>query len=265
MTDTPEPSHGPARGTRRSNARDGVVADLDVRLRRTQTRLDEVTATVTDSADLLAQALPRIDGALDGLAELRGRLDGSSGPAAAGGDEGPPANAPVHWPSLTVDEAAHAWDQLGQWIAETFVPWYEISREELPDCWPLHRPAVLELSWLRTCYVEAFTSDARPQLAAEWNTRWLRDVLAAIGRHIDHWKCRPGAHTTRDGNDNDPDFTPPPERPDQARVGHDGERHPSYGDKTELAYVQNWRANFNTAAARDLARRRQAQNPPATG
>ncbi|MBW0106164.1 hypothetical protein I4I78_27410, partial [Pseudonocardia sp. KRD-291] len=162
---------------------------------------------------------------------------------------------------LTVDEAAAAWDQLGRWVAETFVPWYEITRELLPDCWPLHRPAVLELSWLRTCYVEAFTSDARPQLAAEWSTRWRRDALANIAGHIDHWKCHPGMHTARDGNENDPNYTRPPER---AVVGHDGVSRPTSGDKSELAFVQNWRANFDTAATRDLDARRRVQGPPVT-
>jgi hypothetical protein len=36
------------------------------------------------------------------------------------------------------------------------VPWYELTRDELPDCWALHAPVVVELSWLRTTYVQAY-------------------------------------------------------------------------------------------------------------
>jgi hypothetical protein len=45
----------------------------------------------------------------------------------------------VHWPTLTVDEAATAWDQLGQWVAETFVPRYE-GAEVWVMTWTSHDP-----------------------------------------------------------------------------------------------------------------------------
>jgi hypothetical protein len=63
-------------------------------------------------------------------------------------------------------------EQLATWIAEVLVPWYEITREQLPDCWALHRPAVRELSWLRITYLEAFTSTAATHQAADWHIRW---------------------------------------------------------------------------------------------
>jgi hypothetical protein len=47
-------------------------------------------------------------------------------------------NAPVNWPALTAEQAREQWPILAQWIAEVLVPWYEITRDELPDCRPLH-------------------------------------------------------------------------------------------------------------------------------
>ena len=43
---------------------------------------------------------------------------------------------------------------LARWVGETLVPRYELTRNELPDCWALHPPVVAELSWramLETC------------------------------------------------------------------------------------------------------------------
>ena len=253
----PAPSR-PRPGNPRDRARDEIVADLDARLRRTQGRLDEV-------ADLLAQVLPKVDDSLGGLAEIRDRLNA---PPAAGGADGDgqeaPTNPPVHWPALTVDEAAAAWDQLGQWVAEIFVPYYEITRRSLPDCWPLHRPAVLELSWLRSCYVDAVASDARPQLLAEWNSRWRRDALTHIAEIIDSDRCNPGAHRAHGAgyDEKDPHFTPSLPRP-TGRTGPDGDPVYNHGSDRELAWVQNWRPNFDTAMGLDLAARRRAQTPPA--
>ena len=58
----------------RAQARDELLARLAAQLRTAQTanerRLAQLEATTAESADLLAQALPRIDTALDQLATL---------------------------------------------------------------------------------------------------------------------------------------------------------------------------------------------------
>lgn len=51
---------------------------------------------------------------------------------------------------MDVEAARAEWPRLVRWIAEVFVPWYEVTRDELPDCWALHRR--VELSWLATAH-----------------------------------------------------------------------------------------------------------------
>ena len=89
-------------------------------------------------------------------------------------------NAPVDWAALTAEQAAVQWPVLARWVGEVLVPRYELTRDELPDCWALHPPVVAELSWLRTAYVQAYLSRSPPQLAADWHTRWRPAVLTRI-------------------------------------------------------------------------------------
>jgi hypothetical protein len=103
----------------------------------------------------------------------------------------------VNWPALTPDEALAEWEKLATWTADVFVPWYEVTREQLPDCWALHRPAVLELSWLHATHLEAFTPNAAAHQAADWHTRWRTAALQRIGELIPRrgtLYCGPGEH-----------------------------------------------------------------------
>ncbi len=77
---------------------------------------------------------------------------------------------------------------------EVLVPRYELTRDELPDCWALHLPAVAEMSWLRTAYVQAYLSRSAPQLAADWHIRWRPVVLSRIREVIKPEECSPGRH-----------------------------------------------------------------------
>jgi hypothetical protein len=224
----------------RAQARDELLARLAAQLRTAQTanerRLAVLEATTAESGDLLAQALPRIDTALDQLAALAERLDDA------------PA-APVSWPTLTVDEAATVWAQLADWTEHVLVGWYGLTRAQLPDCWALHRPAVLELTWLHTTYREAHTPGARAGLAAEWHTRWRPAALVAIAAAIDtnpgsiDSGCRPGHH--HDPNSPLPDaaYRPPPDEP------VDG-RHVA-GRAKLLARREFWQVSYLTAVRLD--------------
>jgi hypothetical protein len=72
--------------------------------------------------------------------------------------------------AVRVERQARAqWPILAQWIAEVLVPWYEITCDELPDCWPLHRPALVELSWLRSAHVQAYLRSSAPSVEGEWH------------------------------------------------------------------------------------------------
>ena len=98
------------------------------------------------------------------------------------------------WHLLSVDAAAHEWDRLARWIDEVFVPWGEISRDQLPDCWALHRTMLTQLSWLHISHLHAYRPDSDPGLAADWHLRWAPAVLAKVRAARNTEMCRPGEH-----------------------------------------------------------------------
>ena len=87
---------------------------------------------------------------------------------------------------MNAEQAAQAWEALATWVDEIFVPWYGITRTQLPDCWALHRPVIVELSWLQHSHDAAYHPDAGAHLAAEWHTHWkptaVRHIHDAIHR-----------------------------------------------------------------------------------
>lgn len=107
-------------------------------------------------------------------------------------------NPPVDWADLDAEEAEQQWPILARWIGEVFVPVYEITRDQLPDCWPLHFPAVIELSWLRSAHVQSYLSGTHPHITAEWHSRWRPTVLTRIPEIIpvnsSEDACAPGKH-----------------------------------------------------------------------
>ncbi|MFR9802553.1 hypothetical protein ACL02T_09655 [Pseudonocardia sp. RS010] len=157
-------------------------------------------------------------------------------------------NSPVDWPALTEAQAREQWPVLGRWIAEIFVPWYEITRDELPDCWPLHRPALVELSWLRSAHVQAYLRSSPPSVAGEWHQRWRPGVVERLHAVIDRTLCGPGFHRLPEGERAAP--APPPLAP--------GGRVPLPPGR-QLALPQHWQANYDRAVGEDLARRRQRE------
>lgn len=204
---------GRARSSGADRARDEIIADLDARLRRheadTHAKLDQLDTTVSESAGLLAQAVPRLDGLSERVAELAGRLDTRSGANTGGPSAGEDAIVPVPWPALTAEHAEVEWNRLGEWVATVLGPWYQVTRGQVPDCWALHRPVLLQLSWLHQAYVAAHTGPgASATAAAEWHVRWLPSALDAIAHAAPYarvkfdyegggpWEraCHPGFH-----------------------------------------------------------------------
>jgi len=182
------------------NVRDEIIADLDARTRRHGTVLDELQGTlgglgetVTESAGLLAQVIPRLDTLAEQVAEVRGRAS-TSGDGGTGGEE---VVSGVVWETLSADEAAEEWTRLATWVADVLGPWYEVPRGHLPDCWALHRPVVRFLSALHTAYVAAYSGSAASAAAvADWQNRWLPNALSAIFAHMAPRErvCSPGRH-----------------------------------------------------------------------
>jgi hypothetical protein len=132
----------------------------------------------------------------DELGQLRGEVDVL---LAERKERDKTKNAPVNWAALTEQQAAAQWPILARWLGEVLVPRYELTRDDLPDCWALHPPVVAELSWLHTAYVQAHLHRSTPQLAADWHTRWRPAVLTRIRELIRSDECAPGKHAPRRG------------------------------------------------------------------
>jgi hypothetical protein len=208
-------------------------------------------ALLAENADLLAQLLPRVTALDTELAGLGDRVDALTGAT--------PPSAPLDWAALPADKAAAEWEALADWLATVLGPFYEITRAQLPDCWPHHRPAVIELVWLRHAYAAAHAPNATPSAAAEWHTRWRRDALANIAAAIPKTWCRPGEHYV---HEHDRDRT-------RAAAAGPGERHPPtpgrrpgpedfrLGPEGEITSPRHWGPAYRAAAAADLAWRRE--------
>lgn len=84
------------------------------------------------------------------------------------------------WLSLGVDEAEERWREIAYWVENVLVAGYNLSRGQLPDCWPMHRTAMVHLSWMFANYRQAYQPRANPVQAYEWSTRLLRDGLEAL-------------------------------------------------------------------------------------
>lgn len=131
------------------------------------------------------------------VAELRGVVDTLLGEDEA---EVEPDEPRLHWPDLSTEVAEEEWEALGKWVHTTLGYWFEVTRGQLPDCWPLHRPAFLQVWWLRLTYDDAHTGNRASSVnMAEWNTRWLDAALARIAEAIPTNMCRavpgrPGQH-----------------------------------------------------------------------
>lgn len=162
-------------------------------------------------------------------------------------------NPPVPWPALNAADAAEHWARLADWIDEIFVPWGEVTRDALPDCWALHRPVVVQLSWLRSAYIQAYLPASDPSVAADWHVRWSPAVIDKIKILIDSKWCRPGEHmiTVEDSN----------ARRRAAQAGaRDNPGQPAGGraelGRMQLASREVWDAFFIQARDQDLAWRR---------
>jgi hypothetical protein len=218
---TPPPADGvpgaepTAAPTERQDDAETLVNARRIReLRATTGRLIEQVATVaaqlatvterrkqTDLAAAVSEDLaPRVNALQQLMTDEFGRLRGEVEVLLSERQElEKPKNPPVDWASLSEEQAAEQWPILARWVGEILVPRYELTRNELPDCWALHPPVVAELSWLRAAYVQAHLTRSPPQLGADWHTRWRPAVMARIRELIKPDECSPGKHSPRRG------------------------------------------------------------------
>jgi hypothetical protein len=213
------PDDPTASAKRQDDAEAGVNARRMRELRATTERLGEQVAAVPAQlvtvveqleqtgrrhADLAAAVsedlAPRVSALQQLVTDEFGRLRGEVDVLLSERQEQDKAkNPPVDWASLSAKQAAEQWPILARWVGEVLVPRYELTRDELPDCWALHPPVVAELSWLRTAYAQAYLTRSPPQLSADWHTRWRPAVLTRIRELIKSDECSPGKHAPRRG------------------------------------------------------------------
>lgn len=245
------------------------VEQLRARFEPELTRLGELLA---DNADLLAQLAPRV-GSLDSeVADLGERLDALT-------DGGGPGTSTTAWPSLPSLAAEKEWAELATWLDDVLGPFYGITRRQLPDCWAVHPRVVVELVWLRRCYVAAHTPTAPATLSADWHTRLLRDALADIAEAIPARVCGPGRHQTPEDDQHQHErYAQPPRQPARqpgwepgpppapyGRPAHDPQP-PAYdvvaaglGASNQVISREHWGRFYDHAVREDLDRRRKGE------
>jgi hypothetical protein len=237
-----------------------------------QAELGRIAALLGENADLLAQTLPRVTALDADLADLAARVDDLT---AATPTAGVARVAGVDWPALSAPDAASEWEALATWVADVLGPFYQLTRAQLPDCWALHPPAVIELIWLRRTYAAAHAPDAAPAAAGEWHTRWRRDALANIAAAIPTTWCRPGEHYLHEHDRDrhyrdhpDPDRPPGPPAPDQGQPTpgrRPGPEDLRVGRAGEITSPRYWGPAYQSAVGADLAWRRERDAAAAAG
>lgn len=222
------------------------VRELRATTDRLAAQLDSVVDQLAEDGRRLAElatAVPedlpsRVSGLQHVITEEVGRLRGEVDLLLAESRKhGQPSTTLVNWPELAEDAAAGQWAVLARWLGEVLVPTYELTRDELPDCWALHPAVVVELSWLRTAYVQAYLPGAASTLIADWHSRWRPAVLSRV--HALTRECAPGRHVARRG-------------PVVTVDGVDGIGTP----RTQPAEPRCWWSFYARGVAEDLARRR---------
>lgn len=253
------------RAARAESRRD--VEQLRARFEPELSRLGELLA---DNADLLGQLAPRVVSLEAEVTDLADRLDEVT--AAGGG----PGKAPTDWPALDSAAAVQEWKALATWLDGVVGPFYGWSRRQLPDCWALHPRVVIELVWLRRCYVAAADPAAPPVLAADWHTRLLRDALANIADAVPAHQCGPGRHQAAAGEQHRYPAAPTPPPPPPQAWPHPGspEHLPppagygppgGFGASSEVISREFWGRFYDEAMRVDLDRRRAREGPPHPG
>jgi len=217
------------------------IAQLGVLVTRLSERVDQLTHDQGDIAGLTQQLAADTAAVKDALAANTATVSHPGVPC---------------WATMTADQAGAEWEALTDWIADTLVPWYEITRGQLPDCWALHRPAVIELSWLHHTHQAAHQPDALPHLTAHWHTDWkpaaLRTIADAIPRHGTR-TCGPGHHlTTHDHRLHHPHPTPTP--------AHITTHGVPTAPTDQLAARHHWHTHYEQARTEDLGLRRIVRN-----
>lgn len=175
------PDGGPA-NRRPSPALDLQVQELEIKV----TDLgNQVTDVATDVSKIGAQLQDEISQLGDTVAKLADHVMPS------GDDESDQAGI-INWHTLDRVQAEKAWSELWHWLESYYVPTFEPTRTEIPDCWTRHAGIRDELSWLWRTHLAAYADGAQPTAAAYWHTTWRTSAMTNIEKLVDRFDCSPG-------------------------------------------------------------------------
>jgi hypothetical protein len=99
---------------------------------------------------------------------------------------------PLHWPSLSGDEAAHAWTDLRAWVDQLVVR-FAIEVRVIPPCWQQHNGMVEALSALRDHERASYADTASPTAAVDW-FRALREIETRLVELASKTQCSTQQH-----------------------------------------------------------------------
>jgi hypothetical protein len=99
---------------------------------------------------------------------------------------------PIHWPSLTAEEAVAHLEPLREWV-ESLVRRFAIEPRTIPPCWHQHPAQVEILSALRDHERADYADMSSPTAGLEF-IRALHDVLLLLTEQVGKTQCSLNGH-----------------------------------------------------------------------
>ena len=122
------------------------------------------------------------------LSDAAAALSFTSRVARMAADTRDEAHPPLHWPTMSSDEAARQWPELLQWVQDLRERYESFDEKTLPPCWYRHPCYVGALQALKDFEQLAYAKNAPGSAGVDWH-RALRDVEMLIAR----WSAGPVA------------------------------------------------------------------------
>lgn len=129
--------------------------------------------------DVLTAAQERHEGVLGDVAGLRGEVE----QIAAMLDEDDSPSDGWFWLTMTDEQQAEHLAELTDWVETVLRAQYpDYLANRIRPCWPHHREAIWELTWLYRLWSAAYlTRKPEPRDYADWHDRWVPGVVHRLG------------------------------------------------------------------------------------